>query len=239
MKCMKQYFLKIPYNMINEKLTDHAERRMEFYGINIDQIRDALESEDNKILKLEYKEQQQRYIASIKRKNLTLNVIFCVKSRKITQIITSYYTEFPYNIGTGRIWLLGGFTKGEENLEKTKIKEEEKLKEAIIKHFLNPQVFIPPFIYKFLLNEAGLSTETLLISLKIKNTDYDHIIDIVEKNKGTPTKEFEKKFKELVIKQLFNKDVIIPIRESNQRQHLIKFAFDEDKNDWQVYTRTR
>ena len=230
---MGRYFIKIPHKIINKKLTDHAKKRMESRGINIDQIQDALESKDSKVSVLRYKKQQQRYKVSVNRKNLNLNVIVCTNNNKpsrITQIVTSFYTEFQYNIGTGIVWLSNGFSKGKENTEKTEVIEEEKLKQAIIENFLNPQVFIPPFLYKFFRNEAGLTIGTLVSLLDMKDINYKYIINIEEHN-ITPTKEFERRFKEFIIKQLFNKDVVIPVRESNQRQHLIKFEFIN--NNWQ------
>ena len=139
------------YNINSHNLRFHALDRMKFYDISREQIREALKT-TKRPLTLEVR-QEIRYKTSVFdfNRGLTLNIIFTEKGKnKKLEIITAFYTEFPYRIGTGKIWLLWNRTKEEnkeKNIKKRKIKEYEKLKQAVIEHFLKPQVFIPGFIY--------------------------------------------------------------------------------------------
>lgn len=228
------------HNINNKNLRFHALGRMKYYNISRKQIREALKTTECPLM-LEAR-QEIRYKTSVFdfNRGLTLNIIFTEKGKdKKLEIITAFYTEFPYRIGTGKIWLLWNRTKEdnkEKNIKKRKIKEKEKLKQAIIEHFLKPQVFIPGFIYNFIRKKMNLTIKELLTLLNMKDIKIGYI-DNIEKSNTIPSREFERRFKELAIKRLFNKDVNIPIRKIKEysTSRPIKFEFNENSNNWQIY----
>lgn len=228
------------HNINNKNLRFHAVGRMKYYDISRKQIREALKTIKYPLM-LEAR-QEIRYKTSVFdfNKGLTLNIIFTEKGKdKKLEIITAFYTEFPYRIGTGKIWLLWNRTKEdnkEKNIKKRKIKEKEKLKQAVIEHFLKPQVFIPGFIYNFIRKKMNLTIKELLTLLNMKDIKIKYV-DNIEKSNIIPSREFERRFKELAIKRLFNKDVNIPIRKIKEydTSRPIKFEFNENSNNWQIY----